>query len=86
MLLLADIPQSVEQASRRRIAVRQVDQQTQRLDANLAALTVFVRGPKPSDIDAQPIIILPRTQFGPARQVSLAEMHMTSDRLPRRTA
>ena len=84
--LLADISQPAEQASRRRIVVRQVDEQTQCLNANLLAMTVFVRGPKPSDIDTQPIIILPRTQFGPACLVSLADVHMTGDRLPRRQA
>jgi hypothetical protein len=81
--LIDDIPQSAEQVPGRRIVVRQVNDQTQRLDANLLAITVFVRGPKPSNIDAQPIILLPRTQFGAARQVSLDVVHMTSDRLTR---
>jgi hypothetical protein len=64
--LLADISQPAEQASRRRIVVRQVDEQTQCLDANVFAITVFVRGQKPSDIYTQPIIILPRTAVRPS--------------------
>jgi hypothetical protein len=40
------------------------------VDTHLFAITMFVRGPEPPDMHAQPVVILPGTQFGPARQVS----------------
>jgi hypothetical protein len=44
---------------------------------------VLVRCAEPPNRRAQAIIILPGTQFSPARQVPLAELHAPSDRLPR---
>ena len=81
--LLADIPQSTKEALRRRIVIRYVDEQTKSVGANLGAITVLVRCPEPPNRRAQAIIILPGTQFSPARQVPLAEQHAPSDRLPR---
>src|SRR6266849_11048142 len=78
---LADIPQSTEQVPRRRIVLRHVDKQTYSLGANLGAITVLVGTPELSDIHAQAVIILPGTQFSPARPVPLAEVHAPSDRL-----
>lgn len=62
--------------------MRYVDEQTKSVGANLGAITVLVRRPEPPNGRAQPII-LPGTQFSPARQVPLAELHAPSDRLPR---
>ena len=58
-------------------------EQTKSVGANLGAITVLVRRPEPPNRRAQAIIILPGTQFSPARQVPLAELHAPSDRLPR---
>ena len=44
---------------------------------------MLVRRPEPPNRRAQAVIILPGTQFSPARQVPLAELHAPSDRLPR---
>jgi hypothetical protein len=63
--------------------MRHVDEQTKSVGANLGAITVLVRRPEPPNRRAQAIIILPGTQFSPARQVPLAELHAPSDRLPR---
>ena len=63
--------------------MRYVDEQTKSVGANLGAITVLVRRPEPPNRRAQAIIILPGTQFSPARQVPLAELHAPSDRLPR---
>jgi hypothetical protein len=81
--LLADIPQPTEEAPRRRIVVRHLNEQTSGLGANLGAITVFVRRPELPHIHAQFVIILPGAQFSPAPQIPLAEVHATSDRLPR---
>jgi len=61
--------------------MRYVDDQAKGVGANLGAITVLVR--RPPNRRAQAIIILLGTQFGPARQVPLAEPHAPSDRLPR---
>jgi len=63
--------------------MRYVDEQTKSIGAKLGAITVLVRRPEPPNRRAQAIIILPGTQFSPARQVPLAELHAPSDRLPR---
>ena len=63
--------------------MRYVDEQTKSVGANLGAITVLVRRPEPPNRRAQAIIILPGTQFSPARQVPLAELHAPSERLPR---
>ena len=63
--------------------MRYVDEQTKSVGANLGAITVLVRRPEPPNRRAQAIIILPGTQFSPACQVPLAELHALSDRLPR---
>ena len=63
--------------------MRYVDEQTKSVGANLGAITVLVRRPEPPNRRAQAVIILPGTQFSPARQVPLTEMHAPSDRLPR---
>lgn len=63
--------------------MRYVDEQTKSVGANLGAITVLVRRPEPPNRRAQAIIILPSTQFSPARRVPLAELHAPSDRLPR---
>ena len=60
-----------------------VDEQTKSVGANLSVITVLVRRLAPPNRRAQAIIILPGTQFSPARQVPLAELHAPSDRLPR---
>ena len=62
--------------------MRYVDEQTKSVGANLGAITVLVRRPEPPNRRAQ-AIINPATQFSPARQVPLAELHAPSDRLPR---
>jgi hypothetical protein len=62
--------------------VRQVDNQTACLGANLGVITDFVRGAESSDMRTQAVVIMPRTQFSPARQILLAEVHATRDRLP----
>jgi hypothetical protein len=49
--------------------MRYVDEQTKSVGANLGAITVLVRRPEPPNRRAQAIIILPGTQFSPARQV-----------------
>src|ERR1700736_3950885 len=71
----ADIPQSTKEVPRCRIVMRYVDEQTKSVGANLGAITVLVRRPGPPNRRAQAIIILPGTQFSPARQVPLAELH-----------
>ena len=63
--------------------MRYVDEQTKSVGANLGAITVLARRPEPPNRRAQAIIILPGTQFSPARQVPLAELHAPSGRLPR---
>ena len=63
--------------------MRYVDEQTKSVGANLGAITVLVRRPEPPNRRAQAIIILPGTQFSPARQIPLAELHARSDRLSR---
>lgn len=65
------------------MVARYVEEQTKSVGANLGAITVLVRRPEPPNRRAQAIIILPGTQFSPARQVPLAELHAPSDRLPR---
>jgi len=63
--------------------MRYVDEQTKSVGANLGAITVLVRRPEPPNRRAQAIIILPGTQFSPARQVPLVELRAPSGRLPR---
>ncbi len=63
--------------------MRYVDEQTKSVGANLGAITVLVRRPEPPNRRAEAVIILPGTQFSPARKVPLAELHAPSDWLPR---
>ncbi len=74
---LAHVPQPTEQVPSRRKVPWHVHEQTHCLGANLGPITSLIRSPEQPDIHAKVVVILPSTQFSPARQVLLAGVHAT---------
>ena len=68
---LADVSQPTEQVARGRKVRRHLREQAQRLSANRRPVIPLIRIQKQSDVRAQPIVILPCTQFSPTRQILL---------------